>query len=475
MKIVRLIMKVLALVLLLTALFSNHILPVTYLIVIGAVEILLLLLVWKRKVLQIFMVILMIISSFGLLYTENIIARLVTYDPLQTNSVSFFTLKESSILTVKSAINKKISSSSLVEAKLNEVIQTELEKQGYDQKLGIFEGIYDGVQELYDGVIDVLVLDEAYIDTILMIDADFLLKTKVIWAIKNTVERVPIVSEKDVITEAFTVYIDGNDNSGALRTQGRNDVNMIMTVNPITHTIMMMSIPRDSYVPLNKKACGLNLGLTNTLDKLTHAGTKTTGVNCVIGTLEDTFNIDIDYYLQMNFSSFTKIIGALGTITVWNEVEFTEDSTQLPTPYHYEKGWIELNKDNALAFARQRHGFIMGDLQRVKNQQEVIKGIIAKLTELSTLTKIESIVSAISGSIDTNMLPAEVMALARTQIQDLSFKWTLKSVDLTGQSDSQGTLTLGYGKPLYVFQLDPASVAAGRKALLDNMIIPASN
>ena len=130
MKIVRLIMKVLALVLLLTALFTNHILPVTYLIDIGAVEILLLLLVWKKKVIQIFVVIVMIISSFGLLYTENIIARLVTYDPLQTNSVSFFTLKESSILTVKSAINKKISSSSLVEAKLNEVIQTELEKQG---------------------------------------------------------------------------------------------------------------------------------------------------------------------------------------------------------------------------------------------------------------------------------------------------------------------------------------------------------
>ena len=475
MKIVRLIMKVLALVLLLTALFTNHILPVTYLIVIGAVEILLLLLVWKKKIIQIFVVIVMIISSFGLLYTENIIARLVTYDPLQTNSVSFFTLKESSILTVKSAINKKISSSSLVEAKLNEVIQTELEKQGYTQKLGTFEGIYDGVQALYDGVIDVLVLDEAYIDTILMIDADFLLKTKVIWAVKNTVERVPIVSEKDVIAEAFTVYIDGNDNSGALRTQGRNDVNMIMTVNPITHTIMMMSIPRDSYVPLNKKACGLSLSLTNTLDKLTHAGTKSTGVNCVIGTLEDTFNIDIDYYLQMNFSSFNKIIGALGNITVWNEEEFTEDSSTHPVPYHYDQGWIELNEENALAFARQRHGFLLGDLQRVKNQQEVIKGIIAKLTELGTLTKIESIVSAVSGSIDTNMLPAEVMALARTQIQDLSFKWTLNSVHLTGHSDSQGTLSMGYGRPLYVFQLDPASVAAGRQALLDNMVIPASN
>ena len=136
MKIVRLIMKVLALVLLALALFTNHILPTTYLIGIGVVEVLLLLLVWKRKILQIFVVLVMIISSFGLMYSENIIARLVTYNPLQVNSISFFTLKDSPILTIKSGINKKIASSSLVETELNQVIQTQLEKSGYKQTLG---------------------------------------------------------------------------------------------------------------------------------------------------------------------------------------------------------------------------------------------------------------------------------------------------------------------------------------------------
>lgn len=470
MKYVRLLMKVLALTLLLVALMTNHILPVTYLIVIGAVEILLLLLVWRKKVLQIFVVLVMIISSFGLLYSENIIARLVTYNPLQTNSVSFFTLKNSSILTVKSAITKKIASSSLVEAELNTVIQKELEKQGYKQTLGTFEGIYEGVTQLYEGKIDVLVLDEAYIDTILTIDEEFLNKTKVVWAIKNTVERVPIVSEKDVLKEAFTVYIEGNDSYGTLQTKGRNDVNIIMTVNPITHSITMVSVPRDSYVPLDKAACNLSSSFTNTLDKLTHAGLKSTGVNCIIGTLEKVFNIDIDYYLQMNFSSFKNIVKALGTITVNNAQAFTEDVSG--KNYRYEKGIIELDSERALYFARQRHGFLMGDLQRVKNQQEVIKGIIAKMTELSTLTKIESIVSAVQGSIDTNMLPAEVMALARTQIQNLSFKWELSSADLKGTSAYEGTLTMGFGRPLYVLKLDPKSVADARQTLLDNMVIP---
>jgi len=473
MKYVRLAMKVLALILLCTALFTNHILPVTYLIGIGAVEILLLLLVWRRKVLQIFVVIVMIISSFGLLYSENIIARLITYNPLATNSVSFFTLKESPILTIKSAVTKKIATSSLVEAKLIEVIQTQLDKQGYKQTLSTFEGVTEGIDELYNGTIDVLVLDEAYIDTILLIDQDFLLKTKVIWAIQNTVERVPIVSEKDVLTESFTLYIEGNDEYGALRTQGRNDVNILMTINPITHSIKMVSIPRDSYVALNKTSCGLSPYLSNTMDKLTHAGVWSTGVNCIIGTLEDTFNIKIDYYLQMNFSSFKGIIKALGTIEVFNAQAFTEDISGLK--YHYEQGNIELDSQRAIYFARQRHGFLLGDLQRVKNQQEVIKGIINKITDISTLTKIESIVSAVQGTIDTNMLPEEIMALARMQIQNLSFGWSLSSFDLTGHSDSQGTLTMGFGRPLYVFQLDPESVAAARQALIDNMVIPASN
>ncbi len=474
MKYIRFLMKVLALVLLLVAVFNNHILPISYLIGIAVFEIGLMLLVWRRKTIQIFVVLLMIISSFGLLYSESIIARLVTYNPLQTNAVSFFTLKDASILTIKSALTKTFATSSLVEPKLNEVVQSELKKQGYTQTLGTFEGIYDGVQELYDGVIDVLVMDEVYIESILTIDEDFLLKTKVIWAIKNTVKREPIVSEKDVLKEAFTVYIEGNDASGDLAAQGRNDVNILMTINPMTHAIKMVSVPRDSYVSLDKTACGLSSSLTNTLDKLTHAGLKSTGVNCIIGTLEKVFDIDIDYYLQMNFSSFKKIIGALGSITVYNAEAFTEDSTK-KYDFYYPKGNIILDELNALPFVRQRHGFITGDLQRIKNQQEVIKGIMSKLTELSTMTKIESIVTAVQGTIDTNMLPEEIMALARTQIQNLSFKWNLSSYDLTGVSDSQGTLTFGYASPLSVFWLNPSSITQARQALLDNMIIPEGN
>lgn len=472
MKYVRFLMKVLALILLGLALFTNHILPVTYLIAIGTIEVLLLLLVWKRKVLQIFVVIAIIISSFGLLYTENIIARLITYNPLATNSVSFFTLKDSPILTVKSALNKKIATSSMVEKELIDIIQTQLEKQGYKETIGTFEGIYDGVEELYAGTIDVLVIDEAYIDSILAIDPDFLLKTKVVWAIENTVERVPIQSEKDVLNEAFTVYVEGNDNAGALKAQGRNDVNIIMTVNPKTHSIKMLTVPRDSYVALNKTACRISSSVTNTMDKLTHAGTWPTGVNCAIGTLEDLLGIKIDYYIQLNFSSFTGIIGALGSIQVYNEEAFTEDSTYPAQHIHYEKGMITLTAANALPFVRQRHGFVLGDIQRIRNQHEAIKGMVSKLTEIGTLTKIESIVSAVSGTIDTNMLPAEVMAIARSQIQNLSFGWTLSSVTVTGTNAYDGTLTMGYGNPLFVYKLDPASVAAASQALLDNMVIP---
>ena len=70
------------------------------------------------------------------------------------------------------------------------------------------------------------------------------------------------------------------------------------------------------------------------------------------------------------------------------------------------------------------------------------------------------------------MLPAEVVAIARSQIQNLSAQWTLSSYELTGKSAMEGTFSMGYDRPLYVFKLNADSIVGARKALLDNMIIP---
>lgn len=462
MKYVRLTMKLLAVLLLGVALVTNDFLPFPYLLGIGVIEILLLLLVWKRKILQIFVVIVMIFSSFALLYTENIIARLVTYDPLQVNSVSFFTLKESPILTIKSAVNKKIASSSLVEQGLNDLILEELQDQGHTSELLTFEGIYEGVEELYNGTIDVLVLDEAYLDTIIDIDADFLSKTKVVYAIENTVEKEVLNSEVDITSEPFTLLVIANDRYGDINENGRSDVNILMTINPVTHVIEMVSIPRDSYVHNMYYA-----NYENNLDKLTHTGTR--GAINTVRTVENLFEIKIDFFVRLNFSSFINIIDAIGPIQVYNAFEFTETSSKNQVPFHYPVGDLTLNAQEAFRFVRERKVFVDGDIQRGRNQQEVIKGMIKKLSDWSTLTRIESIVSAVAGSIETNVTPKEVMAVARQQIQNLDFGWTLNAHTLKGTDAYAGTITIGFNNPLYVINLDPASLAEVRTSLMANL------
>ena len=462
MKTVRLVMKLLAILLLGVALVTNDFLPFPYLLGIGVIEILLLLLVWKRKVLQIFVVLVMIFSSFVLLYTENIIARLVTYDPLQVNSVSFFTLKDSPILTVKSAVNKKIASSSLVEQALNDLILEELRDEGHTGELITYEGIYEGIELLYDGTIDVLVLDEAYLDTIIDVDPEFLTKTKVVWAVQNTIEKEVLNPDIDITSEPFTILVVANDNYGDISKNGRSDVNLLMTINPITHVIEMVTIPRDAYVHNMYYS-----NYDNNLDKLTHTGTR--GALNTVRTVENLFNMKINYFIRLNFSSFLNIIDAIGTIDVYNAFEFTETSSKSPNPIHFPKGDLTLSAMEAFRFVRERKVFIDGDIQRGRNQQEVIKGMIKELTKLSTLSRIESIVSAVAGTIETNVTPKEIMAVARQQIQNLSFGWTLNGHTLKGTNGLEGTITMGFNKPLYVIHLNADSLAEVRASLMANL------
>lgn len=463
---IRLTMRILGMVLLYITLFNNKFLPVMFLVGIGVVETLLLVLVWKRKILQIFVVIVMLLTSFGLLYTEDIVARLVTYNPYTINTVSFFVLKDSSIININRAIDKRIASSSVVEPSMNTLIQTKLTELGYTQTLITFEGIQDGVDKLFNDEIDVIVLEEAYLDAILELDPEFLLKTKVIYTLQNKIVKEPMPSGVDVTKEAFTVYISGIDQPGEISVESRSDVNIVMTVNPITHSIQMVSVPRDSHVLIEKPGCYRYTGYK---DKLTNLGWQ--GFPCMIQTLDTLMSVKINFYLKVNFSSLYRIIKVLGPIEVYNEFEFRYHDELNTVDITYPQGNITLSGMDAVYYSRARKsvGGLGGDIQRGKNQLEVIKGVVRKLISLSTLTKTESILKAVSGSIDTNMTSSEIFALVRTQIQDLQ-PWTMNANALSGS----GALvtTTPYGGERWVYNLNEDSIAAVSKILTDNLIIP---
>jgi LCP family protein required for cell wall assembly len=160
------------------------------------------------------------------------------------------------------------------------------------------------------------------------------------------------------------VYISGMDTWGHISVASRSDVNILAAVNPQTKQILLVSTPRDYYVPLSISG--------GAKDKLTHAGIY--GIDVSEDTMEMLYDVDIDYYFKLNFSGFEGLIDAMGGITVWSDYDFTVDPIK-----HYVVGENQLTGLEALAFARERHAFAGGDRQRGTNQMNVIQSVIDKM------------------------------------------------------------------------------------------------
>jgi anionic cell wall polymer biosynthesis LytR-Cps2A-Psr (LCP) family protein len=85
----------------------------------------------------------------------------------------------------------------------------------------------------------------------------------------------------------------------------------------------------------------------------------------------------------------------------------------------------------ALAFARERYSYSNGDNHRVQNQQEVLKGMIKKMTSPKIITNYNQILSGIEGSFETNMTSKEITSLIQMQIDDMA-SWDIQQTQLTG-------------------------------------------
>ena len=227
-------------------------------------------------------------------------------------------------------------------------------------------------------------------------------------------------SSKGPITDrAFNVYISGIDRYGKVSGKSRSDVNIIMTINPMSKEIILTNTPRDYYVPIPGKTTG------TWRDKLTHAGIY--GVWYSVATLENIYNIEIDYYVRVNFTSFIDIIDAIGGVEVYSAYSFTGKDG-----YKFTKGMNNITTGRmALSFARERYAFAAGDNQRGRNHMAIIEGVIKKAISPALLTNFVEIVNTISTSLQTNMTMDEITALAKMQLED-GASWTITQQYVTG-------------------------------------------
>ena len=255
----------------------------------------------------------------------------------------------------------------------------------------------------------------------------------------------PSAKSVDVREEPFNIYITGIDQWASEKGLDleRSDVNMIVTVNPVTKKVLLTSIPRDSYV---------NLHTAQQMDKLTHTGVY--GVDETLNTVQDWLNIDLNYYVKMNFTAVSDIINAMGGIRVYSPVAF-ESSLK---GYKYEKGWNNMSGRQALYFARERHAFEGQDSIRVENQQRVVEAVIKKMTSSTTLlTKYGDIMSATGDNLSTNLSTDDMTELVRMQITDLA-EWDIETQKIEGEYDEDYVASLTQSQKFSVYKTDPASV-----------------
>lgn len=172
-----------------------------------------------------------------------------------------------------------------------------------------------------------------------------------------------------------------------------------------------------------------------------------------MATLENLFGIEIDYYARVNFTSLITIVDALGGSVVNNPEEFSSKYSQ----YHYPAGEITLHGEEALFFVRERYNLSGGDNDRVKNQQRVLAAMIDKAISPAIITNYSNILSAVSGSVMTNMSSEAIQDLIQMQLDDMS-PWTMEQISVAGTGSTSSTCYSSVGSELYVMEPDYESV-----------------
>lgn len=394
---------------------------------------------WKIKVVSdIIILLLSLVAFFANHYIDRTIAFLqnITRSNYEVENYYVLVLKESDISNEKDLLDKKIG---YVEKLGNSDKALEELKSKVAFEIVNSDSIFDLGNALLKKQNDAILLADYHKAILDEQIENFEDSVKIVYQFSIENETKVTSNSVNVTKDSFNIFLSGIDTYGEIDSIARSDVNMVITINPITKQVLLTSIPRDYYVKLS---------CYNELDKLTHAGMY--GIDCSIGTIENLLDIDINYYIRVNFSSLIKLVDVLGGVDVYSEYTFNTYG------YQFNKGYNTVNGEYALAFSRARYNFRDGDRQRVKNQQAVITAIVNKAMSPAILSKYTSILEALKDSFQTNMGMSDIQALAKFQIDKMP-KWNIASISLNGSDAEDYTYSYGNQK-LYVMQPDITTV-----------------
>lgn len=201
--------------------------------------------------------------------------------------------------------------------------------------------------------------------------------------------------------QILLIGVDERANDG-----GRSDALVVMNLNPKKNTIHMISIPRDTRTEI------VGHGTT---DKINHAYAFG-GVDMTVNTVEKFLGEQIEYYVKVNMAGLKSFVNAVGGVKVDNPLDWYDEG-YYKKGYHYEKGMISLDGDQALGFVRMRHFDPQGDFGRNARQRLVIQAVIDKSANSISLPKIHGMLKAMGKNVEMNMSSSAMKILVKNYRQ----------------------------------------------------------
>lgn len=323
-------------------------------------------------------------------------------------------------------------------------------KKKVDVKIKYEKSIYDSLNNLLDDEDLILYVNSGNYDFMVQNNDEYSKKVKILDTIEIKTKKDVKKTELDVTEDPFVILINGIDTrSNSLPSRSLSDVNMLVAVNPNTHDILLLSVPRDYYLTIP------NTG--GAKDKLTHTGTIG-GIDTTIATLEETFGIDISYYVRVNFNFVTNLVDAVGGIDIYNDQSYSFNCWTDSACTFYPDVNYGVSGRCALAFARERYAYEAGDRHRVQNQQQVLENLFHKITSSKTLiSSYSDILTSLNGTFETNLSNEDISKLVKMQLNDMP-DWTVYQYAVTGSGMSAYTYSYP-NQQLYVMVPDDASIS----------------
>jgi LCP family protein required for cell wall assembly len=390
---------------------------------------------WVGKAFAVILTVVLIIGDVYIVQAKGTMHS-ITEANTKTDVVSVYVLKDDPAKTIGDAANYVFGYHEVLDkantensiASINNMLGKNIQTKSYTD----FSQLAGA---LYNKEVGAIIINESYVATLEDVYPNFVNDTRVIEN-ESYQSVINSLSDKNTLTDPFTIYLSGNDECGELNQVGRSDVNILIVVNPKTKQIMLINTPRDYYVNVNSLTSGIGK------DKLTHAGLF--GVDASMSTLSALYNNwDIDYYVRVNFTSVEGIVDALGGITVDSDIAFSTSPDTSDVKFSFVKGENEMTGKQALAYCRERQAVAAGDNQRGQDQMKVISAIINKVASPSILYNYSSVLSSVSSMFQTNLTQDDIASMVKLTMNN-SPSWNVQSYAVAGTGELKPSYFFGY-------------------------------